>query len=901
MFTVNEIREKYLAFFESKGHLRLPSFPLVPQGDNSLLLINAGMTPLKPYFTGQAEPPKNRLATCQKCVRTVDIDDVGRDARHVSFFQMLGNFSFGDYFKTDAIAWAWEFLTEVVKIPPQKLSVSVYHEDDEAYKIWAEDIKIPAERIHKLGKADNFWEHGNGPCGPCSEIFFDRGEKFACDNPNCGVGCDCDRFMEVWNLVFTQFNRLADDTYEPLQKKSIDTGMGLERLAVVLQEVASIHDIDTFAKLHTAIKALKSESQKSEKDLQMSVNIIADHVRSITFMAADGVLPANDGRGYILRRLLRRAIRHAKLIGNNSPFIADLLKIVIAENAQSYAELADKQAYILEVLTNEETRFFDTLDTGMVLLEELCSNLKKSGKTLLSGEEAFRLYDTYGFPPELTKEILQEQGFSYDEERFQAEMLSQRTRARDARTETNYMGASETIYNQLDTAMTTEFVGYTTLEVQAKILAIVATDKSEKSENSDKSSKSEKSEKNILCESVKKSDGIENVVIFLDKTPFYAESGGQKGDTGTISTATGTAEILDCVKVAGGKIAHIGVLTDGELTTAELATATVHSPSRLDTAKNHTATHLLNAALRLVLGSHVEQAGSEVSAERLRFDFTHFAGIKPEELRKIEDAVNFHIFAGHTISVSEMSMKAAREAGAVMLMGEKGEKYGETVRVVNIGGGASIELCGGTHLTNTSQAGLFKIVSEGSVAAGVRRIEGLTGQGALNHYRTAEQTLAEVSQMLKTVPEQAAAKTQSLLGDLKQARQELEKVKSKMAAGESTQILENVTEQNGLKWLSALLQNLDTAALRTMGDQLKEKVDVLLLASVNGGAVQFISHVSQAAVDKGVNAGKIVKQAANICGGNGGGRANSAQAGGKDAAKAQSAVETAIAGAMGMG
>ena len=867
--SVNEIREKYLAFFEKKEHLRMASFPLIPHNDNSLLLINSGMAPLKPYFTGQEIPPSRRVVTCQKCVRTVDIDEVGRDARHVSFFQMLGNFSFGDYFKAEAIPWAWEFLTEVMEIPTSRLYVSVHKKDDEAYELWRK-IGLGADRIFRF-EEDNFWEHGVGPCGPCSEIFFDRGEEYACENPYCQVGCDCDRYMEVWNLVFTQFNKLEEGGYEDLASTNIDTGMGLERLAVVMQGASSIFDIDTFKVLREKVEGLVKNGSGGKAE--MSVNIIADHVRSIIFMAADGVLPSNEGRGYILRRLLRRAVRHAKLLGRNTPFIEQLCPLVIEENAKAYPELAEKQAHIIKSLVREEERFFATLDTGMNLLAEQCNLLRKAGKDIMPGVEAFRLYDTYGFPPELTEEMLAEEGFTYDKEGFHMEMENQRQRARAARSGSNYMGADQTIFNQLDPALSTEFAGYSSLNSQGKVVSLVAGD-----------------------EFREQAGEGESVAVFLDRTSFYAESGGQKGDMGFLELPNGVVEIQDCLKVGAGKSAHLGIVAEGTISLGEQAKTFVDPEHRLNTARNHTATHLLNKALRTVLGEHVEQAGSDVSSERLRFDFTHFSSVEPMELANIESEVNESIFADLGVSIAEMSLEDARNAGAVMLMGEKGEQYGSSVRVVDIGDGTSIELCGGTHVNNTSQIGLFKLVSEGSIASGVRRIEAVTGPFAWDLYRNIELQLKGAAALLKTTPDQLVSRLQSLTVDLKHAMQEIEGIKSKLAVGKVSEILEKSEEYGGFTWLATGLTGLDAVGLRTMGDQLKDKVDVLLLSTTTeGGAVQFVACVSEKAVEAGIHAGNMVKEAATLCGGNGGGRPNSAQAGGKDASRAQEALEAGMA------
>ena len=877
--TVNEIREKFLAFFESKDHLRIPSFPLVPHNDNSLLLINSGMAPLKPYFTGQEIPPHPRIATCQKCVRTVDIDEVGRDARHVSFFEMLGNFSFGDYFKEEVIPWAWEFLTETMSIPPHLLYVSVYEEDNEAFDIWHKKIGLSPERIYKLGKKDNFWEHGAGPCGPCSEIYFDRGEKYACGSSDCAVGCDCDRYMEVWNLVFTQFNRLPEGGYEDLASTNIDTGMGLERLAVVMQEASSVFDIDTFQKLREQICYITAITNIPDKGAkESSINIIADHVRSVVFMAADGVLPSNEGRGYILRRLLRRAIRHGKMLGRDNPFVAELIPLVIKQNAEAYPELREREAHILNVLTVEEGRFFATLDTGMSLLATQTQSLRDSGKNMLSGADAFRLYDTYGFPPDLMKEMLAEESLIMDEEGFNNEMQKQRDRARAARGESTYLGTAETIFHQLDAALTTEFVGYDALTVQAKILAIVA---------------GQDAPQTIVTHA----EIGDKVAIFLDKTSFYAESGGQKGDKGILTLLEGQAqiEVQDCLKVGAGKIAHLGVVLKGRVAVGDVVITEVNPNEKNAVACNHTATHLLGKALREVLGNHIEQAGSDVSPGRLRFDFTHFSAVDTEQLQRIESIVQNRIFQGLQVISKEMTMDDARKIGAVMLMGEKGEKYGNTVRVVNIGNGESVELCGGTHVNNTSQIGVFKLVSENGVAAGVRRIEAVTGEAAIAQYQKAEELLHEATQLLKTTPDQLSTRINTLTAELKQARQENERLQSKLAEGGTSDILAKSENHAGMTWLSHKLEGMDAASLRTTADKLKDKVDVLLLCTTtNEGSVQFLATASPSAVQAGVHAGNIVKQAASLCGGNGGGRPNNAQAGGKDASKADEALTAGI-------
>ncbi|MBR5590051.1 MAG: alanine--tRNA ligase, partial [Anaerotignum sp.] len=813
---VNEIREQFLKFFETKDHLRLKSFPLVPQNDNSLLLINSGMAPMKAYFTGQEIPPSKRVATCQKCIRTGDIDNVGKTARHGTFFEMLGDFSFGDYFKNEIVPWSWEFVTEWMEIPADRLYVTIYEEDDETGEIWKEKVGLPADRIVKLGKADNFWEHGTGPCGPCTEIYYDRGEEYGCDSPTCGVGCDCDRYMEFWNLVLTQFNANEDGTYSELEFKNVDTGMGLERMATIMQGVDSIFDVDTVKSIRDAVCAKSGAEYGNGGKTDVSVRIITDHIRSVTMMTADGVLPSNEGRGYVLRRLLRRAARHGKLLGIQGEFLAELSKSVIACSGEAYPELVDKQEYIFKILSLEENSFYKTIDNGMEILKQDMEEMKAAGQTVMSGEKSFRLYDTYGFPIDLTKEILEEAGMSVDEDAFAAEMKAQKDRARAARGKSNYMGAAETVYNELSAELTTVFAGYDVAEVaDAKVIALVAND-----------------------EVATGAQAGDSVAVFLDKTPFYAESGGQVGDHGTIKTANGLVEITDCVKVVGGKTAHMGKVVEGAILVDEVVTASIDKKHRMASSRNHSATHLLQKALRTVLGTHVEQSGSLVTADRLRFDFTHFSGMTQEEIKEVERLVNDAVFASMDIEAEEMSIDAAREKGAMALFGEK---YGDVVRVVDMGG-YSIELCGGAHLKNTAQIGSFKIVSENGIAAGVRRIEALTGEGALAHYQAQEEEIRTLSALAKTSPDKLVARVEQLLAEQKELAKELEKLKAKMAGGAADEMLNKKVEINGVAVLAAEVKDMDGNAMRTLGDQLKNKLGsgVIVLAGEAGGKVSLI-------------------------------------------------------------
>lgn len=868
---VNEIREEFLKFFESKDHLRLPSFPLVPRNDNSLLLINSGMAPMKAYFTGQEIPPSKRVTTCQKCIRTGDIDNVGKTARHGTFFEMLGDFSFGDYFKNEIVPWSWEFVTKVLEIPEDRLYVTIYEEDDETGKIWHDVVGLPWDRIVKLGKEDNFWEHGTGPCGPCTEIYYDRGPEYGCDSPTCGVGCDCDRYMEFWNLVLTQFNAEEDGTYTELAMKNVDTGMGLERMATIMQGVDSIFDVDTVKSIRDAVCAKANVEYGKEHKTDVSVRVITDHIRSVTMMTADGVLPSNEGRGYVLRRLLRRAARHGKLLGIEGEFLAELSKSVIACSGEAYPELVEKQDYIFKILSIEENSFYKTIDKGMEILKADMEEMKTAGEKVMSGEKSFRLYDTYGFPVDLTKEILAEEGMEIDEDAFTAEMKAQKERARSARAKSNYMGAAETVYNELSVELETAFAGYDVYDVaNAKIVALVTNE--------------------AVAETAQAGD---TVTVFLDRTPFYAESGGQVGDQGVIKTETGVVKVTNCVKVVGGKIAHMGEVTEGLVQVGEMACASIDVELRMASSRNHSATHLLHKALRTVLGTHVEQAGSYVSADRLRFDFTHFAAMTADEIKEVERLVNDAIFASYDVHTDEMSIDEARNRGAMALFGEK---YGEVVRVVDMGG-YSIELCGGAHLKNTAQVGSFKILSENGVAAGVRRIEAVTGKEALKHYQAQEDEIKEICRLVKSTPDKLLSRLEQLLAEQKETAKELEKLKAKMAGGVADEMLSGKVEIGGVAVLAAEVKDMDGNALRTMGDQLKQKLGsgVVVLASGKDGKVNLMAMATDDVVKKGVHAGNIIKAAAAVCGGGGGGRPNMAQAGGKDASKIADALEKAKA------
>lgn len=867
-YGVNELRKMFLEFFESKGHLAMKSFSLVPHNDNSLLLINSGMAPLKPYFTGQEIPPRRRVTTCQKCIRTGDIENIGKTARHGTFFEMLGNFSFGDYFKHEAIAWTWEFLTETVGLDKDRLYPSVYENDDEAFEIWEKEIGVPKERIFRFGKEDNFWEHGSGPCGPCSEVYYDRGEKYGCGKPGCTVGCDCDRYIEVWNNVFTQFDNDGKGNYSELEQKNIDTGMGLERLAAVVQDVDSIFDVDTILALRSKVCELSGKEYKKEYKWDVSIRIVTDHIRSATFMISDGIMPTNEGRGYVLRRIIRRAARHGKLLGIDGAFLSKLSETVIEGSKDGYPELEEKKEFIFNVLDQEESKFAKTIDQGLSILNEMEQAMEKEGKKELSGADAFKLYDTYGFPLDLTTEILEEKGFGVDNAGFEAAMAKQKDKARKARKTTNYMGADVTVYESIDPSITTEFVGYDKLTHESKIT--VLTTETE------------------LAEAL--TDGQTGTII-VEETPFYATMGGQNGDTGVITVKDGEFEVKDTVKLLGGKVGHIGTVTRGMLKVGDIATLSVDVLKRGDTCKNHSATHLLQKALRTVLGSHVEQAGSYVDGERLRFDFSHFSAMTPEELEKVENIVNEKIAENIMVDTQVMTMEEAKKTGAMALFGEK---YGDTVRVVMMGD-FSKEFCGGTHVKNTGAIGAFKILSESGVAAGVRRIEALTGNGVMKYYKEMEDKLHEVSKALKATPANVVEKAEHLLAENKALHGELESMKSKAAKDALGDVMNQVTEVKGVKLLAAKVSGVDMNGLRDLGDQLKEKLGegVILLASDLEGKVNLVAMATEDAMKKGAHAGNLIKGIAGLVGGGGGGRPNMAQAGGKNPGGIEAAIAEA--------
>ena len=864
-YGVNELRQMFLDFFESKGHLVMKSFSLVPQNDKSLLLINAGMAPLKPYFTGAEIPPRTRVATCQKCIRTGDIENVGKTARHGTFFEMLGNFSFGDYFKKEAITWSWEFLTQVVGLDPNRLYPSVYLEDDEAFDIWNKEVGIPAERIFRFGKEDNFWEHGAGPCGPCSEIYYDRGEKYGCGKPDCTVGCDCDRYMEVWNNVFTQFENDGEGNYTTLKQKNIDTGMGLERLAVVVQDVDSIFDVDTVCALRNRVCEIAGKTYGADHEADVSIRLITDHIRSATFLISDGVMPTNEGRGYVLRRLIRRAARHGRLLGIQGKFLSDLALAVIEGSKDGYPELEEKKDFIVNVLNNEEGQFNKTIDQGLKILSDMEEEMKASGQSVLNGQDAFKLYDTYGFPMDLTKEILEEKGYSIDEEGFKKEMEAQRTRARKSREVTNYMGADATVYDQIDVSVTTEFTGYDRLEDTSKVTVLTTEDE--------------------LVDALMEG---QRGTIFVEKTPFYATMGGQEGDTGVIRTENGVFRVEDTIHLRGGKYGHVGVMESGMISVNDQVTLQVDPAGRADTCKNHSATHLLQKALKTVLGSHVEQKGSLVTPTRLRFDFAHFQPMTAEEIQKVEALVNQEIQAALPVVTQVMGIEEAKKSGAMALFGEK---YGEEVRVVSMGD-FSKELCGGTHVANTSQITLFKIISEAGVAAGVRRIEALTGNNVIQYYQRMEENLHQLAKTLKTTPAELSERAEHLLKEVKELQSENESLKSKLAQESLGDVSDQVTEVKGVKVLAAAVEGVDMNGLRDLGDQLKEKLGegVVVLASSMGGKVSLLAMATPGAMEKGAHAGNLIKAAAAIVGGGGGGRPNMAQAGGKNPEKIGEAI-----------
>ena len=862
---VNELRRMYLEFFESKDHLAMKSFSLVPHNDNSLLLINAGMAPLKPYFTGQEIPPRNRVTTCQKCVRTGDIDNVGKTARHLTFFEMLGNFSFGDYFKEEAIEWSWEFLTKNLGLEEDRLYPSIYGEDDEAFEIWNKKVGVPAEKITRFyrdpetGECDNFWEHGAGPCGPCSEIYYDRGLKYGCGSPDCKVGCECDRFMEVWNNVFTQFEGDGKGNYVELAQKNIDTGMGLERLAVVMQDVDSVFDIDTMKAIRDKICEMSGKTYQTNENDDISIRLITDHIRSSTFLVSDGVMPSNEGRGYVLRRLIRRAARHGRMLGIDGTFLARLSETVIAESKDGYQELEDKKAFIFKVLTQEEEKFNKTIDQGLAILNTMMDETKAAGASVLSGENTFKLYDTYGFPVDLTSEILAENGFTYDEEGFKACMEEQRTKARNARKVTNYMGADATVYEEIDPSITSEFVGYDRLTHTSKVS--VLTTETE------------------IVEAL--SDG-DNGTIIVDETPFYATMGGQQGDKGIIRTANGEFKVVDTVKLLGGKVGHIGQMVSGMISAGEEVELVVDKELRAKTCRNHSATHLLQKALREVLGTHVEQAGSYQDGDRTRFDFSHFSAMTAEEIAKVEAIVNEQIALGTPVVTEVMTADEAKNSGAMALFGEK---YGESVRVVSMGD-FSKELCGGTHVANTAEITAFKIISESGVAAGVRRIEALTGSNVFAYYKEMEEKLNAAAKVVKSTPANLIERLEGLMAEVKALSSENESLKSKAAKDALGDVMDQVKEVKGVKVLATSVDGVDMNGLRDLGDQLKEKLGegVVVIASSCDGKVNLIAMATDEAQKAGAHAGNLIKAIAGKVGGGGGGRPNMAQAGGKNPA-----------------
>ena len=875
---LNELRELFLKFFETKGHLRLPSFSLVPQNDKSILLINAGMTPMKPWFKGEEEPPCRRVCTCQKCIRTGDIDNVGHTARHGTYFEMLGNFSFGDYFKHEAIAWSWEFLTspEWVGLEPDRLYPSVYQDDDEAWNIWHDEIGIPAEKIFRFGKEDNFWEHGSGPCGPCSEIYYDRGPEFGCGKPGCTVGCDCDRYIEVWNNVFSQFDNDGHNNYTELKQKNIDTGMGLERLACVCQNVDSLFDVDTVMNITNKVSELTGAHYGESHKRDVSLRVITDHIRSATFMICDGILPSNEGRGYVLRRLLRRAARHGKLLGVNEPFLYQVVDTVIHENECQYPDLREKQTYITKVIRTEEENFARTIDGGMKIYGDMLSAHKAKGETVFSGEDAFKLYDTFGFPIDLTAEMAAEEGMTIDENAFKALMTEQKERAREARKALGDLGWAGVEFGKDMPA--TEFVGYDYDAIDdAHVLAIVA-------------------EGELVDEIVA---GMEAIVV-LDQTPFYAEMGGQVADHGRITDSDsienpdGNCALLFHVnnvqKNKGGKFMHYGKLIKGSLKVGDTVAASIDTVRRAAIRRAHSATHLLDAALVKVLGDHVHQAGSLVEPDRLRFDFTHFEGITPQQLNEVEDLVNDAILDGLTITTEELPLDEARARGAVATFGEK---YGATVRVVAMGD-FSMELCGGTHLDNTAKTGMFRIKSESSVASGVRRIEATTGKVSLEETRHGRATLLKAAQFFKTAPGGILERMEQQANEMKELRQAVEKFKAEASLGEAKQVMASAKTVDGLHIITGTRQGLDANALRTMGDFLRDKDPsvVAVLASITGEKVSFLAVCGKEAVAKGIKAGELVKSVSAVCGGKGGGKPDSAMGGGTDLLKVDDALAT---------
>ncbi len=864
-YGVNELRRMFLEFFESKEHLKMKSFSLVPHNDNSLLLINSGMAPLKPYFTGQEIPPRRRVTTCQKCIRTGDLENVGKTARHGTFFEMLGNFSFGDYFKKEAIAWSWEFLTQVVGLDADRLYPSIYENDEEAFEIWNKDIGIAPERIFRFGKEDNFWEHGSGPCGPCSEIYYDRGEKYGCGKPGCTVGCDCDRYMEIWNNVFTQFDNDGKGNYTELQQKNIDTGMGLERLASAVQDVDSIFDVDTVLALRTKVCEIAGVEYKKAYETDVSIRIITDHIRSATFMISDGIMPSNEGRGYVLRRIIRRAARQGRKLGVQRMFLAELSGTVIEGSKDGYPELDEKKEFIFNTLTQEEEKFNKTIDQGLTILSEMEEQITKAGMKELAGADAFKLYDTYGFPLDLTREILEEKGFSVDEEGFKSCMQEQKEKARKARKVTNYMGADVTVYEAIDPAITTDFVGYDQLTCESEIT--VLTTETE------------------IVDAL--TDGQVGTII-VEQTPFYATMGGQEGDIGIITAADGEFQVENTIKLLGGKVGHIGKVVRGMIKKGDQVTLSVDTARRTSTCKNHSATHLLQKALRDVLGGHVEQAGSYQDGERTRFDFSHPTAMTAEEIRQVEQIVNEKIAENLAVETKIMSIEEAKKSGAMALFGEK---YGDTVRVVQMGEFSS-ELCGGTHVKHTGNIGSFKILSESGVAAGVRRIEAVTGNNVTAYYQNLEAQLQEAARTLKTNPASLVERCEHLMAEMKALQSENEALKSKAAKDALGDVMDQVQEVKGVKLLASKVAGVDMSGLRELGDQLKEKLGegVVVLLSEKEGKVNLIAMATEGAMQKGAHAGNLIKGIAALVGGGGGGRPNMAQAGGKNPAGMDDAI-----------
>ena len=866
---VNELRRMFLEYFEKNGHLRMKSFSLVPHNDNSLLLINSGMAPLKPYFTGQEIPPCRRVTTCQKCIRTGDIENVGKTARHGTFFEMLGNFSFGDYFKHEAIPYAWNFLTEVVGLDPERLYPSVYVDDQESFDIWVNEMHIDPSRISKFGKEDNFWEHGEGPCGPCTEIYYDRGEKYGCGKPDCKVGCECDRYVEVWNVVFSQFNNDGKGHYTDLVQKNIDTGMGLERLAMVVQDEESIYTVDTNRALLEDVCKLAGISYHEDEDKDISLRIVTDHTKSCTFMISDGIMPSNEGRGYVLRRLIRRAVRHGRKLGITHNFMTDMAKNVIENNKDGYPELHEKEAMILKVLSEEEEKFNKTIDAGMEILSQMVEETKASGKKEFDAQDAFKLYDTYGFPYDLTEEILQERGLTVDRAGFDACMKEQKEKARKARKHSNYMGADATVYDEIDPHITSEFTGYDRLEDRSVISVLTTEDE--------------------IVEAL--TDGQKGTVI-TDMTPFYGTMGGQFGDGGVIRNEEGSFQVEETIHLKGGRIGHVGHMISGMLKTGDQVELSVDESRRMNTARNHSATHLLQKALRTVLGDHVEQAGSYVDQDRLRFDFTHFQAMTLEEIRKVEEMVNQQIDRNLKVETEIMGLEEAKKSGAMALFGEK---YGDRVRVVRMGD-YSTELCGGTHVLETGSIKAFRILSEAGIAAGVRRIEALTADGLMRHYAHEEEELFAAAKTAKTTPEELIRKIEAMQEELKKLKAENEQLKAAKARAALSDIENNIREISGIKVLCAKVQAEDANALRSMGDDLKDKLKdaVIVLCAENGGKVSLMATATDSAVKKGAMAGNIIKEIAPLTGGKGGGRPNMAQAGGNDASGIEAALEKAF-------